>query len=662
MVKSLLWGAGIFFILGTGIAYGLDVTVGTIEPGADFSDFGEAFEAVHDDGGGTITILDNAEYQDNNRITDPVDIVVTGDPLNPPTLWAVEGCLNSDRSTCPGPADDPVTTVLNESHPTLALFHVQGGLKEPDPAWAGDPNANPGLPAVPLDGGSLTLNGLFFRSCGPNGQLMQCQIFQVATDDRGDVVNNYTVNFNDCIFEDREALWPNANGTDMLLWYNANDITMNFDNCIIPWNGEGIKNGCQSGFIVMMRGAASIGGANLSFNQCTIGEFSSLNTSTHTNFIHARKENTVINVTNSIVWPHQHRVGGQPYTDYARFVKSHVGQNAHFCHEHESPSHDPGSTTVVDGGSGYEVGDRLTLVGGDQTLLQPNGNPDTVNWPNPEPAVFTVVAVEEGTGAVTAANRAFGPHVYAMGGRPPDPTTTTGGSGSGATLSVGWDDDVFGTLLTGTVSNSVAKFDDPDGEYDWFREDKHGFLAIGANVVSEDPLLVNGEGTAGSINRDPLDLMDGYELEVGSPAIGRGDMGQDAGWTRPLPPPTGACQLPGGDCEVLTAASCATQGGTYDGDGATCGANLPGDCNQDGTLDLSDVICLLGHLFQGNPATLPCATDAANLGLMDCNMDGGVDLSDAIYKLAFLFQGGAGPVQGQDCLSIADCPPNASCP
>jgi len=92
------------------------------------------------------------------------------------------------------------------------------------------------------------------------------------------------------------------------------------------------------------------------------------------------------------------------------------------------------------------------------------------------------------------------------------------------------------------------------------------------------------------------------------------------------------------------------------------GAQLAGDCNQDGAIDLSDVICLLGHLFQGNPEVLPCDTTVARLNLMDCNQDGGIDLSDAIYKLAFLFQGSPGPVQGTDCISISDCPENPGCP
>jgi hypothetical protein len=92
------------------------------------------------------------------------------------------------------------------------------------------------------------------------------------------------------------------------------------------------------------------------------------------------------------------------------------------------------------------------------------------------------------------------------------------------------------------------------------------------------------------------------------------------------------------------------------------GAQLAGDCNQDGSIDLSDVICLLGHLFQGNPEDLACATTTANLALMDCNQDGGIDLSDAIFKLTFLFQGGPPPVLGVVCFGIPNCPQNPGCP
>jgi hypothetical protein len=92
------------------------------------------------------------------------------------------------------------------------------------------------------------------------------------------------------------------------------------------------------------------------------------------------------------------------------------------------------------------------------------------------------------------------------------------------------------------------------------------------------------------------------------------------------------------------------------------GQNIAGDCNQDGEFDLSDVVCLLGHLFQGNPGELPCETTAANLALMDCNQDDSIDLSDAIYKLAFLFQGGPPPELGTVCFGIPQCPENEGCP
>jgi hypothetical protein len=92
------------------------------------------------------------------------------------------------------------------------------------------------------------------------------------------------------------------------------------------------------------------------------------------------------------------------------------------------------------------------------------------------------------------------------------------------------------------------------------------------------------------------------------------------------------------------------------------GGNLAGDCNQDGSVDLSDVICLLGFLFQNNPVNLPCINGVADLALMDVNNDLSIDLSDGIYTLAFLFQGGPGPAQGVNCFSIPGCPQNASCP
>lgn len=58
-----------------------------------------------------------------------------------------------------------------------------------------------------------------------------------------------------------------------------------------------------------------------------------------------------------------------------------------------------------------------------------------------------------------------------------------------------------------------------------------------------------------------------------------------------------------------------------------------GDYDQDGTLDQTDCIDTLFHLFLGEPP--PACLDAA-----DSNDDGAIDISDPIYGLTFLYLGG----------------------
>jgi hypothetical protein len=94
------------------------------------------------------------------------------------------------------------------------------------------------------------------------------------------------------------------------------------------------------------------------------------------------------------------------------------------------------------------------------------------------------------------------------------------------------------------------------------------------------------------------------------------------------------------------------------------GLQRAADCNQDGRLDISDPVCLLGHLFNGQPARLPCSggtlAEAANRRLFDANGDRVVDLSDAVFELLFLFSGGPPPAEGMACVGIEGCP--ESCP
>ena len=64
---------------------------------------------------------------------------------------------------------------------------------------------------------------------------------------------------------------------------------------------------------------------------------------------------------------------------------------------------------------------------------------------------------------------------------------------------------------------------------------------------------------------------------------------------------------------------------------------LRGDCNDDGTVDLSDGVCILTWLFAGEAA--PGCVAATNT-----NGEDAADISDATYLLNHLFAGGPAPV------------------
>jgi len=99
--------------------------------------------------------------------------------------------------------------------------------------------------------------------------------------------------------------------------------------------------------------------------------------------------------------------------------------------------------------------------------------------------------------------------------------------------------------------------------------------------------------------------------------------------------------------------------------GAPQTVQKPGDCDQNGSLTITDPICLLRHLFQGAPVNLPCDGDdssSGNVALMDGNADKKIDLSDVVWTLNHLFQGGPPLALGSACQPIAGCPDNnANC-
>jgi hypothetical protein len=94
---------------------------------------------------------------------------------------------------------------------------------------------------------------------------------------------------------------------------------------------------------------------------------------------------------------------------------------------------------------------------------------------------------------------------------------------------------------------------------------------------------------------------------------------------------------------------------------------LPGDCNQDRTLDIADAVCIFRTLFTGDPAAFPCGDGAkehpGNRGLLDWDQDNSaVNITDGIALLEYYFRGGpphrlaVAGAEDSTCVPIAGCP------
>jgi hypothetical protein len=98
----------------------------------------------------------------------------------------------------------------------------------------------------------------------------------------------------------------------------------------------------------------------------------------------------------------------------------------------------------------------------------------------------------------------------------------------------------------------------------------------------------------------------------------------------------------------------------------TLTARIPGDCNDDGELDVSDATCIVGVLFLGVPEGFPCGgggpLDRGNIALLDWQPDGRIDVSDGVGVVRFLFSGRPPhPLADRDDpsrvrVAIPDCP------
>ena len=61
-----------------------------------------------------------------------------------------------------------------------------------------------------------------------------------------------------------------------------------------------------------------------------------------------------------------------------------------------------------------------------------------------------------------------------------------------------------------------------------------------------------------------------------------------------------------------------------------------GDMNEDGVIDLADVVFLINYLFRGGTAPVP-------LRLGDPNADCVVDMGDVVFLINYLYKGGLAP-------------------
>jgi PKD repeat protein len=175
-------------------------------------------------------------------------------------------------------------------------------------------------------------------------------------------------------------------------------------------------------------------------------------------------------------------------------------------------------------------------------------------------------------------------------------------------------------------------------------------VELTCTVTATDPPMVHVEG--GVVAGDCGCVCTAIELTANGSPVPIDDLGGN--FNADIPFPAG--------CTTLEIAARCTGG-----EAATCsvpcppsgGGQIPGDSTQDGRLDISDGIRLLGFLFLGSPTRLPCGnggvTDPANVTLEDAGGNGAIELSDAVRIFVYLFLGGPPHVLGTGCVAIAGC-------
>jgi hypothetical protein len=128
-----------------------------------------------------------------------------------------------------------------------------------------------------------------------------------------------------------------------------------------------------------------------------------------------------------------------------------------------------------------------------------------------------------------------------------------------------------------------------------------------------------------------------------------------------------ACCLPGGGCLDLDPLCCDDLGGTSQGPGTVCLGDgngndvddaceedcdcIPGDANNDVTVNITDAVYLISYIFGGGPAPTPypiCSGDA--------NCDCTANITDAVFLITYIFGGGPAPCECEGWLATCGPP------
>ena len=174
--------------------------------------------------------------------------------------------------------------------------------------------------------------------------------------------------------------------------------------------------------------------------------------------------------------------------------------------------------------------------------------------------------------------------------------------------------------------------------------------ALIASALDLEDGILTGEALEWSLDNDPVPIATGLEAVV---SLEQGEH------TVRLTATDSSGHSAADEVTFVVGPDCAT------GDGEDGGPArlVRGECNNDGEIDISDVVCILKWLFVGEPE--PGCVAAANV-----DGTGGVEVTDAVDLLMYLFLDGAAPAAPfPDCgpaTSPADaelsCAHSAGCP